>query len=169
MMTNSAQAFIEFHSTRLSISLNPFVMIRSLLIGCCLLIGLAAQGQALVYRPVNPSFGGNTFNYSWMLSSAQAQDKSKDPSATSGSQAGLGGRSAADASSLNNFSQSLQSQLLSQLSRNLFSQQFGEQGLKEGTFQFGDLQVIITNGLNGTNIQITDGKGGQTTITVPYY
>ena len=143
-------------------------MIRSLLIGCCLLTAVTAHGQAFVYRPVSPSFGGNTFNYSWMLSSAQAQDKSKDPLATSGGQTAAG-RSAADASSLNNFSQSLQSQLLSQLSRNLFSQQFGEQGLKEGTFQFGDLQVIITNGLNGINIQITDGKGGQTTITVPYY
>ena len=140
-------------------------MIRSLFIGLGLLAGLgAAQGQTFIYRPVNPSFGGNTFNYQWMLSSAQAQDKSKDPTAST-----TAGRFGNDPNSLTNFSQSLQNQLLSQLARNLFTQQFGENGLQEGTFQFGDLQVIIANSTGGINIQITDGKGGQTSITVPYF
>lgn len=140
-------------------------MIRSLFIGLGLLAGLgAAQGQTFTYRPVNPSFGGNTFNYQWMLSSAQAQDKSKDPTAST-----TAGRFGNDPNSLTNFSQSLQNQLLSQLARNLFTQQFGENGLQEGTFQFGDLQVIIANSTGGINIQITDGKGGQTSITVPYF
>ena len=140
-------------------------MIRSLFIGLGLLAGLsAAQGQTLTYRPVNPSFGGNTFNYQWMLSSAQAQDKSKDPTASP-----TAGRFGNDPNSLTSFSQSLQNQLLNQLSRNLFTKQFGEQGLQEGTFQFGDLQVIIANSTGGVNIQITDGKGGQTSITVPYF
>ena len=131
---------------------------------CCVLASLTGQGQSLTYHPVNPSFGGNTFNYSWMLSSAQAQDKSKDPSTPT-----TRSLTNTDPGSLSNFSQTLQSQLLSQLARNLFTNQFGEQGLKEGTFQFGDLQVIVTNGVGGINIQITDGKGGQTTITVPYF
>ncbi len=132
------------------------------LIGLWLLTSGSGWGQSLVYRPNNPSFGGNTFNYSWMLSSAQAQDKSKDPMAKLTS-------STTQTNSVNNFAQTLQSQLLSQLSRNLFNNQFGEKGLKEGTFQFGDMQVIIANGADGINIQITDGKGGQTTITVPYF
>lgn len=140
-------------------------MLRLLLLGGGLLACLTVCGQSLVYRPVNPSFGGNTFNYQWMLSSAQAQDKSKDPAPAANSRFGLN----SDQTSLTNFSQSLQNQLLGQLSRNLFSKQFGEQGLKEGTFQFGDLQVVIANGVGGVNIQITDGKGGQTTITVPYF
>jgi curli production assembly/transport component CsgF len=166
MVTNAEPAFIELWYLFI-LFLNLSVMTRALLIGCCLLASVAVQGQTLIYRPVNPSFGGNTFNYSWMLSSAQAQDKIKDPNPSSST---TGGSSrAADVNSLTSFSQSLQSQLLNQLSRNLFTQQFGESGLKEGTFQFGDLQVIITNGLDGVNIQITDGKGGQTTITVPYY
>jgi curli production assembly/transport component CsgF len=142
-------------------------MKRALLIGCWLLMGFVVRGQAFVYRPNNPAFGGNTFNYSWMLSSAQAQDKSKDPSAAAAKTAST--RNSTDNSSLTNFSQTLQNQLLTQLSRSLFTKQFGESGLKEGTFQYGDLQVVITNGLDGINIQITDGKGGQTTITVPYY
>ncbi len=41
------------------------------------------RAQGLTYRPNNPAFGGNTFNYQWMLSSAQAQDTHKDPTAKS--------------------------------------------------------------------------------------
>ena len=39
------------------------------------------RAQGLTYRPNNPAFGGNTFNYQWLLSSAQAQDTHKDPTA----------------------------------------------------------------------------------------
>ena len=48
----------------------------------CLGVTAYSSAQAFVYHPNNPNFGGNTFNYSWMLSSAQAQDKTKDPTAT---------------------------------------------------------------------------------------
>ncbi|MFD2573945.1 curli production assembly/transport component CsgF [Spirosoma soli] len=132
---------------------------------CWLLLGLSmSYGQQLVYRPVNPSFGGNTFNYAWMLSSAQAQDKLKDPTvqraqtSTNSSQ-----------STLNNFAESLQRQLLSRITSNLINQQFGEEEIKEGTYKFGDFQVDITNGTDGILIRITDGKGGETTVTVPYF
>ena len=42
-----------------------------------LLLSLGAQAQAFVYTPRNPAFGGNTFNYQWMLSGAAAQDTYK--------------------------------------------------------------------------------------------
>lgn len=143
-------------------------MIRALLIGVGLLTSSIAWGQTIVYTPTNPAFGGNTFNYQWLQSSAQAQDKIKDPATVTRTGTGLESGTGSS-NTLNNFAQSLQNQLLSQLTRNLLGSQFTEQGLKEGTFQFGDLQVIITNGIDGVNIQITDGKGGQTTITVPYF
>ena len=55
--------------------------------------GLSLQAQGLVYHPNNPAFGGNTFNYQWLLSSAQAQDTHKDPTAkNSASLSGLGGQ-----------------------------------------------------------------------------
>jgi curli production assembly/transport component CsgF len=125
--------------------------------------------QALTYRPLNPAFGGNTFNYQWLLSSAQAQDTFKDPNAKSTSPtSGFGGLNGS--SSLQSFSDNLQRQLLSRLSQNILGKQFGEEGgLKEGTFQFGDMQVVIRNGTDGVLIRITDGKGGESTITVPYY
>lgn len=125
------------------------------------------RAQGLTYRPNNPAFGGNTFNYQWMLSSAQAQDTFKDPTAKPTSPAGgLNGLSSG--SSLQSFSDNLQRQLLSRLSQNILSKQFGDEGLKEGTFTLGDMQVVISNASEGIVIRITDGKGGESSITVPY-
>ena len=49
------------------------------LITTALIFGFVAFGysQQLVYTPKNPNFGGANFNYSWLLSSAQAQNKFK--------------------------------------------------------------------------------------------
>lgn len=38
-------------------------------------------GQQLVYKPINPAFvGGEPFNYSWLLNSANSQNSFKDDS-----------------------------------------------------------------------------------------
>ena len=132
--------------------------------GMALIASLPVRGQALVYHPNNPAFGGNTFNYQWMLSSAQAQDKSKDPAQKAASSS-----ASRSTSSLDDFSASLQRQLLSRITSNLLNKQFGESTLKEGTYQFGDFQVTITNATDGVLIRIVDGTGGETTVTVPYY
>ncbi len=122
----------------------------------------ATHAQGFVYRPTNPSFGGDTFNYNWLLSSAQVQDKNKDP-------ATLKSSSTKETSQLADFASSLSSQLLSTITRQLYTNQFGEEGLKEGTYQYGDLTVDISPGNTGLIVRITDGKGGETAITVPYY
>ena len=44
-----------------------------------LLVVFQVKAQDFVYTPKNPAFGGNTFNYQWLLSSAQAQDTYKSP------------------------------------------------------------------------------------------
>jgi curli production assembly/transport component CsgF len=121
-----------------------------------------ASAQALVYRPRNPSFGGDTFNYNWMLSSAQIQDKTTDPKAKITS-------STSSSTNLNDFTETLNRQLLSSLSRQLYTSQFGEDGLKEGTYQYGDFTVDVSPGAEGLIVRIGDGKGGETSITVPYY
>ena len=144
-------------------------MKKLIIIGSLLLLpaGMSQlRAQALTYRPNNPAFGGNTFNYQWLLSSAQAQDTYKDPTAKTTSPAG--GLSGSNGSSLQSFSDNLQRQLLSRLSQNILSKQFGEEGLKEGTFTFGDIQVVISNAADEIVIRITDGKGGESTLTVPY-
>ncbi|GHB58357.1 curli production assembly/transport component CsgF [Persicitalea jodogahamensis] len=126
----------------------------------------ATMAQQLTYRPQNPNFGGNTFNYQWLQSSALAQDKLKDPNAVD-----FNTRSTATTTrnSLDDFSQTLSRQILNRISSQLLANQFGEDALQEGTFQFGDLRVDVTNGSNGVNIRIVDGQGGETTVTVPYF
>lgn len=123
--------------------------------------GLRAQN--FVYRPVNPAFGGNTFNYSWLQSSAQAQDRTTDPAQRRQT------TTRTQTSALDNFSQSIQNQLLSRITRQLVDNQFGEGELKEGTYTFGNYQVEIRNAADGVVVRIVDGQGGETTITVPYY
>lgn len=118
--------------------------------------------QDLIYRPTNPAFGGSPLNYSWMLNSAQVQDTTEDPKAdenNSFSQDPLG-----------RFTESLNRQLLSQISRDILNTQFGEGGLTEGSYQIGDFLVDILPDFDGLTITIFDvGSGGETTITIPYF
>jgi len=113
-------------------------------------------GQQLVYTPVNPAFGGNTFNYQWLLSSAEAQNSFTDPNAAQD-----------DQTDLERFQQNLNNQLLSSLSRNVFSSQLGDE-LKEGSFNVGDLALEIFETGEGLVINILDTTTGeQTQIIVP--
>ena len=43
-----------------------------------LLFSVSGTAQDLVYKPRNPAFGGDTFNYQWMIGSAESQNKFKD-------------------------------------------------------------------------------------------
>ncbi|MCC9044012.1 curli assembly protein CsgF [Myroides sp. M-43] len=115
--------------------------------------------QQLTYKPMNPFFGGEVFNYQMMLSSANAQNSFKDPNAANKK----------DANSLNQFTERLNTQLLNQISRQLFSDSFGKE-LKEGTFTFGSLSVEIYSSAEGmvVNILNTD-TGEQTQIIMPSY
>ncbi|PMD92478.1 curli production assembly protein CsgF [Siphonobacter sp. BAB-5405] len=123
-----------------------------------------ASSQSFVYRPNNPNFGGNTFNYAWMLSSATAQDRTVDP-ASKRTNTSTDTRT----NTLDSYAQSLQNQLLNRITNNLIGQQFGESTLKPGTYTFGDFRVEIANGTQGVVVRIVDGKGGETSITVPYF
>ena len=125
-----------------------------------LLLWGSAHGQDFVYRAKNPAFGGETFNYNWLLSSAQAQDTTEDPDAVA--------RRAENP--LDDFAESLNRQLLNQLSRQLVTTQFGEQGLEEGLYSFGDFQVDVANGIEGLVVTITDvALGEQTQVIIPYF
>jgi len=142
--------------------------IFSTLVIACALVALSADGlsaQDFTYEPKNPAFGGNYLNYSWLLNSANAQNGLTDPNVDASSRF-----SSPNRSSLDNFTESLNRQLLSQISRQLITTQFGEFGLEEGTYNLGDFQVDVTPGTDGLNVTIIDfANGGQTQITVPYF
>lgn len=124
------------------------------------LLACSLYAQDLVYKPKNPAFGGETFNYNWLISSAQAQDLIEDPDNIFDN----------ESSTLDDFAETLNRQLLSQLSRDLVTSQFGEDGIQEGNYTFGDFQVDITTGLDGLIVNIFDASlGEQTQVVIPFF
>ncbi|QQV01277.1 MULTISPECIES: curli assembly protein CsgF [Chryseobacterium] len=114
--------------------------------------------QQLVYTPVNPAFGGNTFNYQWLLSSATAQNQFDNDK----------GNLFSSQSSLSSFTESLNRQLLSQLSTKLFGEQFGDGDLKPGTYVFGSMYLEVIQTSSGMMIKILNtSTGEQSEIVIP--
>lgn len=137
------------------------LLIKGVFLTLLIHMSLTLSAQQLVYQPVNPAFGGDSFNYSWMISSATTQDLLKDPNAQSTSSL---------SSSFESFQRSLNSQLLSQLSRSLISDQFGENGLSDGSYSIGGLKVEVLSDLDGITISILDTETGeQTQVAIPFY
>lgn len=122
------------------------------------------SAQRMAYRFTNPAFGGDTFNYQWMLSSAQAQDTFEDPRNSATDRFGI------NRDPISNFSEDLNRQILSRLSRELVTRQFGEDQINEGTYLLGDYQIDIGNTGAGLNITITDSRtGASTVVEVPFF
>ena len=131
--------------------------------------------QDLAYKPINPAFsGGETFNYQWMLSSAQAQNDYKDTSANGGYK---------QPTDLERFKSTLNNQLLNRISNSLFDSQCGSGtgsgggtgggtggggGLTPGNYVFGTLSVDIYNSNLGMVVNILDIETGeQTQVIIP--
>ncbi|MBU4539106.1 MAG: curli assembly protein CsgF [Weeksellaceae bacterium] len=116
-----------------------------------------AYGQQFVYKPVNPAFGGDTFNYQWLLSSASSQNQFKGTTSDFGS-----------LSTLDSFTESLNRQLLSQLSQKLFGDQFGSGNLKPGNYTFGSMYIQVTQSDKGLLVRILNTTTGeQSEIIIP--
>ena len=140
----------------LSINLLHEIM-KPLLTLTIVLLAWTSNAQNLVYTPKNPNFGGDTFNYQWLLSSAEAQNKLKDETFTTKPK-----------TELENFTQNLNSQLLNLVSRSLFTQQFGNNGISEGSYTFGSLAVEIYPSNGGLTVSILDtNTGEQTKVIIP--
>lgn len=128
--------------------------------------------QDLAYKPVNPAFnGGETFNYQWLLSSAQAQNDFKEDNTNAYKQP----------TDLERFKSTLNNQLLNRISNSLFDSQFGSGtgsgggtgggtggGLTPGNYVFGTLSVDIYNSNLGMVVNILDIETGeQTQVIIP--
>ncbi|GAA5444116.1 hypothetical protein Misp06_02299 [Microbulbifer sp. NBRC 101763] len=111
-----------------------------------LMIPFAGYATELIYTPVNPSFGGNPLNGNYLLNNASAQNSKKDPKA--------GKSPYSESSSLDRFTDTLESRLLSQLLTDVGNG-------NDGTLVTDDFIVNIID-VDGTlTITITDAVTGE--------
>jgi curli production assembly/transport component CsgF len=125
-----------------------------------LLLGIfsTSNAQDLVYKPKNPAFGGDTFNYQWLLSSAEAQNKFIEEDKNQFKQK----------TQLELFKENLNNQLLNQVSNSLFQKQFGSAGITPGSYVFGSMSVEIYPSNLGLVVDILDTDTGEKTqIIIP--
>ena len=121
-------------------------------IAACLLAGAVYQAHAteLVYTPVNPAFGGNPLNGTWLLNNAQAQNDYDDPDLKDRS-------SFAGTTALERFSNQLESRMLSQLLDNISNGSTGS--MSTDAFL---IDVIDDSG--ALSIKVTDRVTGEISI-----
>lgn len=104
------------------------------------------QATELVYTPVNPAFGGNPLNGSWMLNNAQAQN---DHTSSSASRSTLNNTTA-----LERFSSQLESRLLTQLLQDV-------QNGQTGSLVTGAFVVDIVDNDGELSVRVTDRATGE--------
>jgi curli production assembly/transport component CsgF len=118
-----------------------------------------ALATEIIWEPVNPSFvGGNPLNGAYLLGKAQAQDNNKDPESSS-----------AELSRLDDFTETLNRNILSLLSSRIVEKAFGESAeLPDGTFTVGDFRVTINDQITQFEVTVVDvPNNNTTTITIP--
>ena len=124
----------------------------------CFLFGFlwGLQAQEFVYKPVNPAFGGDSFNYQWLMSSADAQNFYREEDTS-------------EQTELEVFTEDLNRQLLNKINRALLDSQIDtSEGLEPGVYNFGSLNVQVYQSTDGLVVDILDiGTGEQTQIIIP--
>ncbi len=128
------------------------------LTACCTAL-LQASADDLVYKPINPSFGGDSFNSSHLISIANSQNNYKDPD-----------RETESNTQTDMFVRQLQSRLLSSLAGEVTDAIFGENPQESGRIVFGDQVIEFARGLDSVSLTITDNATGSVTeIEIPLF
>ena len=119
---------------------------------CYLIFALSSSALAsdLVYQPVNPNFGGNPLNANGLMANAQAQNTTKDTSASAYT----------PKSALERFAESIQSRAFSTLFNNAFNDG------TSGSLSTDDFTVILDNIDGVLTITITELETGEVTEIV---
>jgi len=112
-----------------------------------------ARGSDLVYTPTNPSFGGAYLNGSFLLESANVQNRFKEKK-----------------NPVEDFEAQLTRRVLGNLARRLTKSTFGDEGLSSGEYTIGDITIEIGDNPDGVDVTILDDStGGTTNISIPNY
>ena len=133
-------------------------MIRYLLNITLLLISFQSYAQQFSYKPMNPFFGGDTFNYQVMLSSASAQNPF-DNSSYEGYK---------PQTTIGSFQEQLNRQILNRISNGLFGSDYNQEAMEPGVYNYGSMNITIAEYFGGINIRIIDIlTGEQTDLIIP--
>ena len=124
---------------------------------------LSLNASELIYHPINPSFGGNPINGSFLLNKASAQNKHKAP---------LSVKTYAE-----KFQESLERAYINKIVREITDLAFGETEYDENgdpvesifnedsIFVSGDYEVhVITSNTDSITVEITNLLSGEVTL-----
>jgi curli production assembly/transport component CsgF len=132
-------------------------MLKKILISICLIsFTFLSKASELVYQPINPSFGGNPLNGSFLLNKAQSQNKHKAP---------INKKSSAE-----RFQESLERAYINKIVREITDLAFGESAddsifNENSIFVSGNLEVqVLTTNPDSITVQITNLTTGEVTI-----
>ncbi|MCA0948903.1 curli assembly protein CsgF [Shewanella chilikensis] len=115
------------------------------------LLAFSGQATELVYTPINPSFGGNPLNGSFLLSKAQAQNDNQ----AAGNEKDF----------VTRFKESLERNIINSITRGVAD---GE--ITDGVYDTGDYRVEVASTGNGVMLTITNLLSGEVTvIEMPIY
>jgi len=141
-------------------------VICGIVCGLFLLPDGMATATEMVWVPINPSFGGPSYNATWLMASAQAQNKLVEKTTSYGT---------LERDLTAEFESRLYSQIMYGLANQIRYEIFGEPGTDEG-LQVGETghcevtvgdNIIDISTIDGITVDIT-GPSGTTTVNVPY-
>jgi curli production assembly/transport component CsgF len=126
----------------------------------CVSISPAAASD-INYTPINPSFGGSSFNSPHLLGLANAQNEPKTKADAAAAKARLQSNS-------DRFVQMLQTRLYSSLAQQVSEAIFGENAQPQGNMTLDDQQISWVNTGSEVRLLVTDVNTGQVTeIVIP--
>lgn len=141
---------------------NSRLLLRVGLLVVCTFVSTQALATELIYQPVNPNFGGNPLNGSYLLNSAVLQDPHgflKEPE-----------KATPVKTPIQQFNERLTNSVLSKLSDKIVASAFGEDSLAPGTYKIDSFDITVSSDLGGITVNINDtSTGKKTQVQVPYF
>ncbi|MCE9791860.1 curli assembly protein CsgF [Shewanella indica] len=126
-------------------------MTLRMLIAAGALLAFSGQATELVYTPINPSFGGNPLNGSFLLSKAQAQNDNQ----AAGNEKDF----------VTRFKESLERNIINSITRGV-----ADGDITDGVYDTGDYRVEVASTGSGVMLTITNLLSGEVTvIEMPIY
>ncbi|MEM7171850.1 MAG: curli assembly protein CsgF [Pseudomonadota bacterium] len=127
------------------------------------ILGSGTVGASeLVYKPINPAFGGNPFNAAYLLGTADRQNKFDNRAY------GQSARSSVNSATANSLTRSLESRLGTPLAAQATNKILGESFRDSGKFVAGDQTITYLHGVENILVQVQNNATGEVTdFSVP--